>query len=260
MDTPLPTPLPASHRGLAWYLGNAAHHEQANMLRFPDIFALLEQEHAALYSALTAVQGSGDSLRMVPRFFLMRAYSSWLAATRLALSGQVVDAFMPLRGAIEASWYALHVHEDPEPASFQRLKAWADHTDKGAKRRRSEFSIGNVRKTHEARDPEVASIFGRLYAETIELGAHPNPEAIFGVLTEEDTDDGTKLTLQVVTTDQRLIVAALKHVVDIGIGTLKTFRLIFEEEFQAAHIERDIDRLIIASVAAFRPWADQPGA
>ncbi len=257
MNTPFPTPPPSPHTGLTWYLGNAAQHERANSIKFPGIFALLEQQHAALYSALTAVQGPGDSLRMVPRFFLVRAYSSWLAAARLALSGQVVDASMPLRGAIEASWYALHIHEDPAPTSLQRLKAWADPTEKGAKRRRAEFSTGNVRKTHETRDPEVASIFWRLYQETIEAGAHPNPEGILGVLTEEDTGGETKLTLQVVTTDPRLIVAALKHVVDIGIGVLKTFRLIFEDEFRAARIEGAVHNLIVASIAAFRPWADQ---
>lgn len=247
----------SSNVGFSSYLQRAARNERANALNLPGVFALLEQLEAALAAAVTAAQRQDDGARLAPRFLLGRGYACCLAAARLALSGQVIEGFMPLRGAIEASWYALHMSADPAP--LNRVEIWMGrHNDDASKERcKREFTIKNVHQTHLGRDAEVAAIFHRLYEATIDLGAHPNPRSILGVLTETETPDGSQYNMAILTTDQRIIVSTLERVVDVGIGVLKTFQLVFPQEFAAAGLAATIDRLIDASSATFRAWVEQ---
>src|SRR5712692_9527496 len=90
---------------LSSILAMTARNEQANARRLPEFFAVLERLNGAFSSALAAASTCTDAPRVMPSILLAKAYSDFLAATRLALSGQVAQAFMPTRGMIESSWY-----------------------------------------------------------------------------------------------------------------------------------------------------------
>jgi hypothetical protein len=75
------------------------------------VYGLLQIVHEAFD---IAVGISSNSRPKYLAFFVTRAFSAYLAGTRLALSGQVAEAFAPLRVAIETAWYGLHVSADPE--------------------------------------------------------------------------------------------------------------------------------------------------
>jgi len=63
-----------------------------------------------LYRAL--IGGLINARELVSNFLLLRTHSSYLAACRLTLSGQVVETFPVLRASLESALYALFVSGD----------------------------------------------------------------------------------------------------------------------------------------------------
>src|SRR5207249_9852113 len=89
---------------------------------------------------------------VLTRFLMARAHGAWLAAPRLALSTQTVEAYPLLRAVIENAWYALHLANDPAPP--ERAMTWLRRAENEEAKERCarEFSVRNVRRTHGAVD------------------------------------------------------------------------------------------------------------
>lgn len=60
-----------------------------------------------------ATECLNDTPDILSAFFFPRAHSCYLGATKLALSGQVPESYMLLRGCIENALYGLYVHQKP---------------------------------------------------------------------------------------------------------------------------------------------------
>jgi len=211
----------------------------------------------AFHSAAGSVQAETDTKTLGPRILLARAYGAYIAATRLALSGQTLESYMAIRATIEIAWYALHMFADPDPPN--RFMIWMGrHGDAAAKSRcQTEFQIENVRRTHATVDPAAEQILGGLYGETIDLGAHPNPRGVWGTVRHEETVDALTFEVDVFNADHERVASALSRVVGSAIGALATFYWIFPKQFGAASLPREISHLIRDNNAVVRAWPDQ---
>jgi hypothetical protein len=101
---------------------------------------------------------------------------------RIAMSGQAFEAQPALRLAIEEAWYALHIAKDPAPP--RRARIWYDRGDsqQATQACKNEFTVGNVRRTHEQFDLKTAAVMKVLYEDTIEFGGHPNQAGVVSSL------------------------------------------------------------------------------
>jgi hypothetical protein len=97
-----------------------------------------------------AVQYFGRPDDWLPGLFLLRVHSGFLGGTRLAVSGQIPEAYMVLRGCLEASLYGLYIAKDPSRATI-----WLNRGDSEEARRasRREFTtakpMGVLQETNE---------------------------------------------------------------------------------------------------------------
>src|SRR5882724_11866204 len=107
---------------LSKFLADAQYNERVTPLRMPDVYELLRRVHDAFKGVADVTEKDNDANRLPTRFLMVRAHSSWLAAVRLALSAQTVEAYPLLRVTIENAWYALHLARDPAPPA--RVEIW----------------------------------------------------------------------------------------------------------------------------------------
>jgi len=90
-------------------------------------FANLKPEFAHLKNINDTFKKITENLlnieKLIPGLFLLRSHASYLGAVRLAVSGQLPETFMVLRGCLENSLYALHIALIPETGEIwlQRL-------------------------------------------------------------------------------------------------------------------------------------------
>jgi hypothetical protein len=124
----------------------------------------------ALFEKLLSHLNHSPKLILWP--FFVRAHSCVRGAARMAISGQFVETYLCLRGALENSLYAIHIDDKPS-----RSKAWLDrHVDEaGLKESKKNFKMNDLKATAERRLPgKVYLAVDTLYERCIDQGAHPN--------------------------------------------------------------------------------------
>ena len=173
-------------------------------------------------------------------FFLFRAHSAYLAGIRLALSGQVPEAYMVLRGALECSLYGLYVARKP---SVRETWLRRDEDDVTRRKVRQEFKVTNVFQVLELEDQKLRKIAGDLYDITIEYGGHPNQQAFLSVMKQQS--DESKITFQsaYMIGNEDALHLCLKSCAQIGICALSIFRLVFRERFNILGISQNLDSM-----------------
>jgi hypothetical protein len=122
-----------------------------------------------------AVQNMDRTPNWFASFFLIRSHAAYLAGVRLALSGQIPEAYMVSRGSLECALYGLYVARNP---LIQETWLRRDEDELSRKRVREEFKAGNLFKLLELEDGRLRSIAGDLYERTIDYGGHPNQQAL----------------------------------------------------------------------------------
>lgn len=242
---------------LSTFLSDAQRNERVSALKMPDIYALLQRVHGVFQQVATITEKEHTASLLPTRFLMARARAAWLAATRLGMSGQVVEVYPVLRAVIEDSWYALHLAKDPNPPT--RVKIWLGRDDDEAAKARckTEFAVANVRATHAALDPSAAVVLQTLYDRTIEFGGHPNERGVLAAMTRTDTDQACMFGAVVLTNNPVLISVALKTAVEAAVGALKTFRLIFPERFAIMGVDDEIEKIVGGLNAVFRPYVPE---
>ncbi len=240
---------------LSTFLSDAKRNERVSSLKLPHVYALLQRVHAAFQQVVAITEKERQAALLPTRFLMARAHAAWLAATRLGMSGQVVEAYPVLRTVIEDAWYALHLAKDPNPPT--RAEIWLRRNDDAAAKARckAEFTVLNVRATHSALEPAVADVLQVLYERTIELGGHPNERGVFAAMTRTDSDQGRRTFGVVFLANNPLLIAvALKTAVEAAVGALKTFRLVFPERFGNTGMDDDIEKLVGGLNTVFKSY------
>ena len=243
-------PKPWPDDPLSCFLASAQFNERATSLKFPDLYALLQRVDAALAQVSTITEHENTAALLPTRFLMPRARAAWLAAVRLAMSGEAVEAQPLIRVVIENAWYALHAAKDP--ASPARVEVWlrSDESDEARDRCANEFGIGNVRKTHRALDAETEALCGTLYKMAISYGGHPNQRGVLSAMRRREEVGGVTFLAEILSNNPILMLATIKEAVEAAIGVLKVFRLIFPERFSLSGLDAEIDKLV-AQLNAF---------
>lgn len=192
---------------------------------------------------------------LVPRLPLVRIHSAFLAAIRLAMSGQAAESFSVLRSAIEQAWYALHIAKDPKAP--ERANTWLSRNvdDSSKAKCKSEFTVARVRSTHEGLDPETARELQNRYENLIDLGAHPNQLGLFATIKKTKSEKQVDYKVGILASDSKAVPFALRMAVAVAVGGLKVFNLIYPERFTIAALGLEIQRLVVGLNTVFKPYA-----
>ena len=94
-------PPPWGDDPLSTLFSQADYNERVSVFNLPPIYALLQRLHAAFQRVEETVEKDNREEFLVTRFLMIRTHSSFLAAIRLAMSGQLSESYPVLRAAIE---------------------------------------------------------------------------------------------------------------------------------------------------------------
>jgi hypothetical protein len=168
-----------------------------------------------------------------PGFFVLRSHSSFLGAVRMAISGQVPESYMILRGCLESALYGLYIKKNPDSS-----EKWLNrHDDQSSlDRARTEFSAANVFKSLKRTDGGTHQNAKMLYDRTINYGAHPNVNSIFPLLRKMKETNWVQFDLLYLIGKDPPFLLCLKTNAEVGVCTLDIFRNIFLERFDIAGI------------------------
>lgn len=164
-------PPPWGDDSLCEFFKLAEYNARVTAANYPDIFELLRRVDTVFKRTEDIIEHDSGWVRLVPRFLLIRTHSTFLASVRAGMSGQVAEAFVLLRAAVEQSWYALHMAKDPKEDA--RVVIWLrrNDDDRATNKYKAEFTVKNVRSTHEGLDAAAASQLHRIYEQLIDYGA-----------------------------------------------------------------------------------------
>lgn len=196
-------------------------------------FQQLDEAFSAAFQNLTEIEDI-----VLCGLLLGRAHGGFRGACMMAMGGHTVEAYMLLRGCIEAALYALHVAD-----SSTLTNIWLNRHDneKSEAACRTNFSYGAVKRTLKAKSERHYNIMSKLYETTIDLGGHPNERAITGNL--KLSKDGHKDIFQLlhVVGDSVQMDHALKTTAQIGVCTLQIFQFAQPAHFKMFQIDAIID-------------------
>lgn len=173
------------------------------------------------------------------------------------MSGQFPESYAILRVGIEQAWYALHIAKDPHPP--ERVTVWLRRNDDQSSKSRckNEFTVQNVRSTHESIDSVTAKQLHELYEKMIDYGAHPNQISLFAAMSESETEQETTFTLGILFREPVPILATLQMAVAVAVGALEVFHRVFPERFRIMSLDREIKALVGELNSAFKMYVQQ---
>ena len=117
----------------------------------------------------------------------VRSFSAYRAAVQLAMSTQLTESYMVMRGCLEHALYVNFI--DATPGSWEVWRKWGE-SDDDKKRCVKMFSGRNIFDAIRTRDPVLGERAGALYERMIDFGAHPNELSVGSTMELSDRDDG----------------------------------------------------------------------
>ena len=185
----------------------------------------LKDIHIAFRKIVDNIENTPD---WFATFFLVRSHSALLGAVRLALSGQVPEAYMVLRGCLENALYGFYVTRKAESR-----ETWLRRHDneESKKKVRKEFKISNLIDLLEKEDDRLRNIAKDLYERTIDYGGHPNERALLSVTTKHVDENKTKFQSAYLIGNEPALKLCLKSCSQIGVCSLSIFQMIYKERF-----------------------------
>lgn len=173
-------------------------------------------------------------------FFILRAHSTYLAGTRFSTSGQVCEAFIILRGCLEAALYGYYFYRNPE-----KVEIWLRRHDdaKSKKAVRKEFLIGKMLEILEKEVPKVGKLMRELYETCIDYGAHPNERSMTSNMRRVNEEKAVRTDLIYVDAGGMPTKMCMKTNAQVGICVLRTFNEIFSTRFKIVLLDKEIKKL-----------------
>jgi hypothetical protein len=176
-----------------------------------------------------AFRNLSDLEDMLFGLLLGRAHCAFRGASMMTMSGHTVEAYMLLRGCIEAALYGLHIEASPRYADI-----WLHRHDneKSEAACRTNFSYGAVKRTLKIKSEQHYNLMSKLYETTIDLGGHPNERSVTGNL--KLSKDGNKeiFHLQYIVGDSVQMDHALKTTAQVGACALRTLQFARPQYFE----------------------------
>lgn len=155
-------------------------------------------------------------------YFYLRAHAAFNGAVRLALSAQMPEMYMLLRGCIENAIYAFYVWKKPETKIV-----WLSRNDNEASRQavRDEFTITKIKKALGSVDADLRDGIMQMYDETIDQGAHPNVQAFIDNAVQKNENGALSLSISIL--NHELLDSALNNLAKAGELVLKVFKAMY---------------------------------
>lgn len=189
---------------------------------------------ASLYSRLASMidifedlagylenQSSG---KVLPAMMFHRSRSALAAGLRLAMAGQVTEAYPLYRLSLEFALYGFYMDRNPDSQEIWLKR----HESKEDRRKvRSRFRVSSLRKRLRKDATVLDKHFGDLYEECIDLGAHPNERSV----SQSASIDGNRIDSHILTADRTVIEYSSGKALEIGELVLRIFGLIFRERY-----------------------------
>lgn len=220
---------------LGEFLDKADHNTIATFDNLRPHYNRVRDVDAVFHALIENLTNSPD---WMAGLFLLMAHSSFLAAARLALSGQIVEAMMPLRGSLEAAVYGLHVSRFPASARTY-LDRHVGVPERAACR--GKFIWGPLLAELQQINPALRDAASRLYELTIDHGAHPNERAMRGRLERLDDAQSATFKLHYFTVGDPVVRAGLSAVAEVGLCVLDVFRHVFSTRYKLLDLDGQID-------------------
>ena len=222
---------------LTKYLDNSRHNAFATYSNLRKEYLLLSEIDVVFHKAIEYLFNTNQPFAA---FFLLRAHSSFLAGSRLSMSGQVPEGYACLRLALENALYGLYLTNKPESQ-----ETWFGRHDSEASKKamREKFKVGTLFKTLREVNKTAADATEQLYERTIDYGAHPNERALMQILNIDKGEDRVEFKVAYLTEDTPALRLILKTTAQVGICTLDIFRLIFRERFDIVGITDMLNKL-----------------
>lgn len=220
---------------LSTFIQGATDNTYASFYNLKEWYHLLRDVHVAFNSFAQNMERTPD---LLPSFFFARSHSAYLAGVRLALSGQVPEAYMVLRGALECALYGLYI---ARKSSVGEIWLRRDEDETAKKKVQQEFKIFNLFPVLASENHNLRIIAGDLYERTIEYGGHPNQQAFLSVMKQQSSD--SKITFQsaYMIGNEPALQFCLKSCAHIGTCSLSIFQLVFRERFDFLGISQKLE-------------------
>ena len=216
----------------------AIHSNQvANIKQFAQPYSLILRVNDCL---VRAGQNLIDPKPLMAGNLFLRCQYAYKAASGMALSGQVVEAFAMMRLCLEYAGYALAIFADQnlEAIFLKRNVSAADMVVQKEK-----FKISHIRKTISDFDSKLADNFQLFYERAIDFGGHPNPHATLSAVKLETSGTDSFLHTLALSTEPKALLHAMKSTAQIGLTALFIFQHIFKAKFELLGIRAEMDAL-----------------
>jgi hypothetical protein len=170
-----PVPADWGRSELTQFLTMAEEQAYASFAAMPRWVAALELIDRNLTENAPTYFHEIDRDRQAATTLYLRAFGTFRAAARLALSGQAFESTILVRSVLESAVYAWACgHSKPHRESWEARGDGA-HQRKVAKQ---QFKWVDLLKMLGGVDAELAGRIRTLYEECIEYGAHPNVDGV----------------------------------------------------------------------------------
>lgn len=175
-------------------------------------------------------------------FLLQRSHSAYLAALRLVLATQYVDAYPLLRSTLEYGLYALYFRD--HPSAFED---WSKRHFEGKKSRekaRKSFSNNKMLNHLKKKDERLGEFVKKSYDETIDLGAHPNPGAVASAYREVVENGETYTEINYFAGEGLGFRLAIQRATNIGVQAIEVASCAFPERAKILGIPQELEATI----------------
>lgn len=206
---------------------DAERNVQITYIRKPGYFEMLDDLAELMQKANTHLTiPTSDLSKFVVVLLFGRTIGSFVAAVRLATSGQVTESYPQLRACLENALYAFYIKNDPTLANI-----WLDrHENRQAKETtKDHFKIGNAWKSLKSKDASLEKRTHEAYETCIDYGAHPNERSVT-MNVEASKEAG--VTLLLFNTKDIVLDLSLLTMVHIMLCVVEMFEKVFPEQFE----------------------------
>ena len=155
-------------------------------------------------------------------FFFLRTHASFSGAARMALSAQIPEMYMLLRGCIENAIYGFYVWKKPELKTI-----WLKRNDSAANKEavKDKFTVSKIMKTLGTADSGLRDEIAQMYDETIDQGAHPNVKAFLAHGVQKNEDGALSLAVNILNPGE--LNSSLENLAKTGDLVLKVFKAMY---------------------------------
>ena len=207
-------------------------------------FLTMKEAYRRLSEIHEAFMKLGDNLTNTPEFFsplfIPRAHAYFLGGLRLAMSGQLSEAYLCLWGCLEHALYGFYFAKHPDTAeTFLRSKEDGDWPERAS----SEFAMPKLLGALEQEDRAVHRVTKALHDQLSDYGAHPNPAGLLMSFQIKNEEKRVTYTHNYFNGEAIPRGLCLKTVARVGVCVLDIFKLTLKQRFAILGLDREVDRL-----------------